>query len=168
MAKLQPFWAGLLMGVGLSLALGAGLVQGARTKGITVMVERRWVEEAVAQEVERTIQRELPVLLRQVEQEAPSKVAGAVSQRLDQLTIDLGWGAVKLPEPLKKQVEGGVTEAVSAGLKAGLQAVPTDQIASRVAGGAPRIVDRLTDVLGAQRLQVKVAGLSLPLRIHAQ
>lgn len=168
MAKLQPFWAGLLMGTGLSLALGVGLIRGAQGRGVTVTVERRWVEEAVAQEVERAVKRELPVLLRQVEQETPAKVAGAVSQRLDRLTIDLGWGAVKLPEPLKQQVEGGVTEAVSAGLKAGLQAVPTEQIASRLAGGAPQIVDRLTDVLGAQRLRVEVTGLSLPVRIEVR
>lgn len=168
MAKLQPFWAGLLMGVGLSLAAGAGLVRGAQGRGITVMVERRWVEEAVAQEVERAVKQELPVLLQQVEQEAPAKVAGAVSQRLDKLTIDLGWGAVKLPEPLKQQVQGGVTDAVAAGLRTGLQAVPTDQIAARLAGGAPRIVDRVTDVLGAQRLEVRVAGLSMPLRIQAK
>jgi hypothetical protein len=168
MAKVQPFWAGVLMGTGLSLALGAGLVQGARTQGITVTVDRRWVEEAVTQEVEQAVRRELPSLLRQVEAEAPGKVAGAVSQRLDKLTVDLGWGAVKLPDPLKKQVEGGVTEAVAAGLKAGLQAVPTEQVASRVAGEAPRIVDRLTDVLGAQRVQVQMVGLTLPLRIRVQ
>lgn len=168
MAKLQPFWAGLLVGIGLSLTLGAGLLRGAQGQGITVTLDRKWVEQAVAQEVERTVRQELPALLRQVEQEAPAKVAGAVSQRLDQLTVDYGWGAVKLPEALKQQVEGGVTEAVSAGLKAGMQAIPTDQIATRLAGGAPRIVDRLTDGLGAQRLQVKVAGVSLPLRIQAK
>lgn len=168
MAKLQPFWAGLLVGIGLSLALGGGLVRGAQGRGVTVTLERRRVEEAVAQEVERAVKQELPILLRQVEQEMPAKVAGAVGQRLDQLTIDYGWGAVKLPEPLKQQVEGGVTEAVSAGLKAGIQAVPTDEIATRLAAGAPRIVDRLTDVLGAQRLQVEVVGLSVPLRIQAK
>lgn len=166
MATIRPFWAGLLMGVGLSLALGAGLIQGARSKGVSVLVERRWVEEAVAQEMKQAVRRELPALLRQVEQEAPTKVAAAVGGQLDQLTIDLGWGAVRLPDPLKEQVQGGVTAAVSAGLKAGLQAVPTDRIADQLAAGAPRIVDRMTDVLGAQRLQVEVGALPVPLRIQ--
>jgi hypothetical protein len=156
MMEKRPFWMGVLVGAGVMLASVVGVAQGARSTGVTVTVDRKLMERALAQEVERSVQRD-----------APPKIAGAVRQRLDAVTIDYGWGAVRLPEPLRAQVESGVTDAVTAGLKAGLEVVPTDQIAQRVAAGAPQVVDRLTDGLGAQRIQVQIAGLSIPLRIRA-
>jgi hypothetical protein len=163
----QPFWMGVLVGAGVTLAAVVGVAHGARSTGVTITVDRKLMERELAQEVERSVQRELPALLAQVQRDAPSKIASAVRQRLDAMTIDIGWGAVRLPDPLRAQVESGVTDAVTAGLKAGLEVVPTDQIAQRVAAVAPQVVDRLTDGLGAQRIQVQIAGLSIPLRIRA-
>lgn len=163
----RPFWMGVLVGAGVMLASVVGVAQGARSTGVTVTVDRKLMERALSQEVERSVQHELPAMLAQVQRDAPPKIAGAVRQRLDAMTIDIGWGAVRMPESIRVQIESGVTDAVTAGLKAGLEVVPTDQIAQRVAAGAPQVVDRLTDGLGAQRIQVQIAGVLIPLRILA-
>lgn len=163
----RSFWMGLLLGVGVTLASVAGMLGGARATGVTITMDRELVERAVAQEVERSVRQELPALLAQVERDAPPKVAAAVGQRLDSVTVNFGWGEVQMPAEIKGQVASRVAEAVTAGLKAGLQAVPTEQIAQRVAAGAPAVADRLVDGLGAQRISVRIAGLAIPLRIRA-
>jgi hypothetical protein len=165
----RVFCGGLLLGLAMVVTCGWSLLRGLAEHGLTVTIDQEAVATAVAREVGARLTAELPRALHGLEMELPARMAGPLRARLATVKIDFDWGTVSLPEPILTQVERAVTEAVAAGLKAGLAAMPAQRGAQALAVAAGQAVrSGLGTALSGQRFTIRLLATSIPVRVQTK
>jgi hypothetical protein len=163
------FCTGLLLGLAMAVACGWSLLRGLAAHGLTVTVDPEAVATAVEREVGARLTAEFPRALHGLETELPARMAGPLRGRLAAVKIDLGWGAVSLPEPILTQVERGVTDAVAAGVKTGLAEIPAQKAAQALAVAAGQAVRAgLGTAISRQRFTIRLLATTIPVRVQTK
>lgn len=148
------FGGGLMVGIGLCIALISLVIYG--SGGLTVAVDLGHVTEATRREIETQVTALLPVLLDDIKDQVPQRVASQLATKLGAASFSIYGVDIKLPAGSLGSVRNQIERVVSQELKASLDAIDIRQSAEMWGEQGEAWVTRsLQEGLGNQSLALQ-------------
>lgn len=168
-SRWRVFGAGVLIGILFAAALLGGAAASVQSRGITISIEMAALEAAIRGEMQAALRRELPGMLDQLQAEMPRLVGAEVARRLAAQQVEIGSIAVPVPEPVVREVEQQVAEALRYGIDLGMQEADLDAMADRLGReGASLAAEMLKDGLAGRTFSVQLAPwFRVPVTVEA-